>query len=144
MQKITINPDSKLRFNVEIDLSIQQLKYLCEIAGDEDYNYLNAYFDLSADVCPKPITIDPSFAMGLGADINDILSTGFLCESMIDKETLKTKLDYDNLSFHSFRCKMVVIKSIETELVDYQVNSCLKPMTKALDANGNIIDLEKI
>jgi hypothetical protein len=144
MQKLTINPDSKLRFNVEIDLSIQQLKYLCEMSGDEEYNYLNAYFDLSSDVETKALTLDPSFAMGLGADINDILSTGFLVESMINKETFKTKLDYDNLCFHPFTCKMVVIKSIETELVDCEVNSYAKPITKALDSNGNIIDLEKI
>ena len=141
-KKIIINPSSKLRFNIEIDLSIQQLKYLCEMAGDEKYNYLTNYFDLSADVFEKPITISPDFCLGLGADINDILSTGFMFLAKEETKIMNTKLSLNDLCFHPYRIKLENIKRLETELIDVEIHSNYIPMTIALDAEGNTIDLK--
>jgi len=141
-KKTIITPNNKLRFNIEIDLSIQQLKYLCEMAGDDEYNYLVNYFDLSADVFEKPITISPDFCLGLGADINDILSTGFLFLSKQESEIMNTKLSLNDLCFHPYRIKLEKIKSLKTELIDVEVCSNYMPIIVALDPEGNAIGLK--
>lgn len=133
----------KIKFNIEVELSEQQLKWLCEYSGDDEYVHLDAYKELSADVCDKPCTIDPSFAMGLAADLNDILSVGFETLSIIDKDELKTKLSESDLKYHPFTLKRNQIISIKSKLIDCEVISSFDPITKALDEDGNLIDLNK-
>ena len=136
----TIIEGPKIKFNIEIELSEQQLKYLCEYAGDEDYEDLKHYIALSANECESTVSIHPSFCMGLGADINSILSMGFETLSIIDTE-MKTKLSESDLKYHPFMCKRNEIISIESKLIDCDVLSTIAPITKALDKDGNIIDL---
>lgn len=136
----TIIEGPKIKFNIEIELSEQQLKYLCEYAGDEEYEDLEHYIALSADECETPVSIHPSFCMGLGADINSILSIGFEALSIIDSE-MKTKLSSSDLKHHPFMIKRNEIISIESKLIDCEVLSTIAPITKALDKDGNIIDL---
>ncbi|MFY0481428.1 hypothetical protein ACI6PS_02385 [Flavobacterium sp. PLA-1-15] len=137
----TIIEGEKYRFNIEIDLSEQQLKFLCEYAGDDNYEHLFAYKNLTANGTDKPVTIHPSFAMGLGADINSILSLGFEALSLMDSE-IKTKFSESDLKYHPFMCKRNEIISIESNLIDCEVLSSIKPITQALDEDGNLIDLK--
>lgn len=137
----TIIEGPKIKFNVEIELSEQQLKYLCEYSGDDEYNYLESYKNLSIENFSKPISTNPSIYMGLGAEINSILSFGFESLSVIYKKEMKTKLSESDLKYHPFMCKKNEIIAIESKLIDCRVESTMKPMTKAYDKDGNIIDL---
>ena len=141
MPRNVIIPSKKIRFNIEIDLSEQQLKYLCEYSGDDEYNDLDYYKDLSADNFDKVVTLNPSFCMGLGADINSILSVGFETLSKIDTE-MKTKLLPEDLTYHPFMCKRNEIISIESKLIDCEVLTEYIPMTEALNQDGEIISLD--
>jgi hypothetical protein len=138
----TIIEGPKIKFNIEIELSEQQLKYLCEYAGDEEYNDLKYYIALSSNECEDIVSIHPSFCMGLGADINSILSVGFETLTVIDTQ-MKTKLSESDLKYHPFMCKRNEIVSIESKLIDCDVLSAIAPITKALDKDGNIIDLNE-
>lgn len=137
----TIIEGPKIKFNIEIELSEQQLKWLCEDSGDEEYEYLDAYKELSVEFDDKPCTIHPSFAMGLGADINDILSVGFETLAIIHKDDMKTKLSESDLKYHPFMCKRNQIISIESKLIDCKVLTSIEPITKALDKEGNSVDI---
>jgi len=136
----TIIEGEKIKFNIEIELSEQQLKFLTEYSGDDDYQFLDVYKELAADKIDKPVTIHPSFAMGLGADINSILSVGFEALSIMDSE-MKTKLSESDLKYHPFMCKRNQILSIESKLIDCEVLSTISPITQALDQDGEIFDL---
>lgn len=139
MTKI-IKEGPKIKFNIEIELSEQQLKWLCEYGGDEDYDELEYYKELSAEEDDEPVTIHPSFAMGLGADINSILSYGFAVFQHLDP-TMKTKLADEDLKYHPFMIKRYDIKSVISELIDCEVETDFVMMTEAKDQYGNIINV---
>lgn len=142
MSKI-IKEGAKFKFNIEIELSEQQLKWLCEYGGDEDYDELEYYEQLTADNYDEPVTLDPTFDMGLGADINSILSYGFTVFQHLDP-TMKTKLSDEDLKYHPFMIKRFNIKSVEAELIDCQVETDFIPMTEAIDQNGNIVNVNDL
>lgn len=142
MEKLTITPGEKAIFSIDIALSEAQLKFLCEIAGDYDYNYLANYYVMTKENGYQSVTMDPSFDSGLGADINDALSLGFMLLNHLDYGQ-RTKFKPEDLNYHPFSLKRPVIKSIETEMVDVEIISQYEPIQFALSGEtGEIVHIE--
>lgn len=140
MSKLIINPDEQLTFNVEIKLSVAQLKYLCKREGDDDLSTLVDLMSMN-NVEYGVVTSNPSFDLGLGADINDLLSQGFLFESHVFGKEINYELNHDNVYYNPFRIKTWDIKKIDAELIDCEINTDYVPITQALDNDGNVIDI---
>lgn len=141
---LVITPGPKKIFNVEVHLSEAQLKFMCECDGDEDFEYLEGYDDMVADGFEDPIDPDPSFNMGLGADINDIVSLGFLVMSKIYAGQIKTEIKLEDLNFHAFRNRVPIIKSIEFDYTDCKIVHPYHMITAAIDSStGQQITIEE-
>jgi hypothetical protein len=126
MEKIKITQNRRTSFTCEISLSDAQIKMLCEIfIGDDNPKYLQDYRNIkTTDFFPE----DASQGGGLGAEINDILSLGFLlCNYLHDS---KTKVTLNDLSFDPLRIKIPKIKSVDFEYVDCSIH---KPDYKTMD-----------
>lgn len=117
--KINQNGEEREIYHIEIALTENQLKVLCEIDGDDEHDYLDSYKSMKADEY-RVVTKDPSFDLGLGATINDILSLGFLFMKYLDYEN-KTSLGYEDLNWHPFRCKIPVVKEVNQEHVECEI-----------------------
>lgn len=142
--KINQNPDSKKIFHIEIALSENQLKVLCEQDGDEEYESLK-YYDMMTSDKYQVITKDPSFDSGFGADINDILSLGFLMMNFLEKENL-TVLKYEDLNWHPFRIKIPKVEDVKFEIIDCEMDeSGYEPMVLARDSeSGEVVNVNDL
>lgn len=136
---ITNDWESKTKFNIEILLSDAQMKMLCEDNGDDEYEELDIYKEMSAENYIEPVTSDPSFDCGLGADINDILSLGFMFYNFIN-ENHKTRLSLDDLNLHPFRIRIAKIKTIDYDFIPCEITGTpFSPITMAIGNDGDVI-----
>lgn len=134
----------KTVFNIQIHLSENQLKKLCEMAGDDEFNYLESYYELVKSNPDHVFDDDPSFSCGIGADINDILSLGFTAMNAM-KDYGKIKLSKEDLHFHPFRISYPEFTKVECKEIPFKNTSIYEPMTYAIDpsAKDQHIDLTK-
>lgn len=136
---LIIKPGSKSIFNVKVALSDEQLKVLCEMAGDDEHDYLESYYEMADG--DYMVEMDPCHDLGLGADLNDVLSLGFLLLRHISEDA-KTKLSVNDVALHPFRIKVAQIINVGYTLENCKIESAYMPITTALDDNGNEISLD--
>ena len=145
MENLNISQKKEERYlyNIEILLSEAQLKLLCETDGDLEYEYLETYKEMTVDNYDEPVTANPSFDMGMGADINDILSLGFMVYPFLYKQLKRISLE--DLNFHPFRCQAHIIEEVKSKLVDCEIKGTgYTPMTIARTSDGTIVDLNNL
>lgn len=136
-EKLKIKPGKKHKFNIEINLSDRQLEIL-DIDSGGDGSLARFMLELASPY--GPVTVNPSFDCGLGADINDILSLGFM---VLAKER-GYPLEFEDLFLHPFRIKATQIEELKIKDIDCEIVSEYIPMTVALDANtGKLVTLEE-
>lgn len=137
MDKLKITPGKKHKFNIEIELSDRQLEILDIDSGGDGSS---GQFLAEAAVPYGPITINPSFDMGLGADINDILSLGF----MVMAKERGYPLELEDLSLHPFRIVAPQIEELKMKDLPCEIESEYIPMTVAIDSStGNLVTLDE-
>ncbi|PXX96888.1 hypothetical protein DF185_19810 [Marinifilum breve] len=120
----------KTVFNIQIHLSEQQLKKLCEIDGFGPEE-IESYYRMAKMNPGFAYDDNPSYQNGLGAMINDILSIGFSVMNAMEGYG-EMKVKKEDLHFHPFRYKYPVFTKVECELKDFVNTSPYEPMEFAL------------
>ncbi|MES2487580.1 MAG: hypothetical protein V4581_16740 [Bacteroidota bacterium] len=145
MGKLIITPGEKFTFNIEIQLSQAQLAFLCRYCGDEELESLESYKDMTTDK-NYVVGINPSFHCGLGADINNLLSVGFMAEEKMQVQNgwMQPSLQPQDLAHHPFMIKIPVIREVIHDHIDCEVHAGFEPITFALNQDGEIINTEDI
>lgn len=120
----------KTIFNIQIHLSEQQLKKLCELDGFGPEE-IESYYK-TANQNPEYIYDDnPSYLNGLGASINDILSIGFAAMNAM-KGYGELKLKKEDLHFHPFRYTYPEFTKVEFNEKEFENTSPYKPIEFAI------------
>jgi len=124
----------KTIFNIQIHLSEQQLKKLCELDGFTKFENLESYYEMAKNNPGHVYDDDPSYSNSLGASINDILSLGFaVMNAMEDYGYGDLKLKKKDLHFHPFRISYPVFTKVECEEKPFVNTSQYEPIGYALE-----------
>jgi hypothetical protein len=144
MSKTQIKPTGeRFLFHVEILLSEAQLRMMCEQEGS-DYDDLAIYYKrMWAEKDYGPVTLDPSFDIGLGANVNDYLSLGFLLANFLGSDP-QTKVTPGDLWLHPFRHKLPVIHDVKFMNVDCEIETSFERITVALTSSGEEVHINDI
>ena len=125
MSKKTIKLGKKYSFVVELRLSEGQLELLCQHGGGHGLEpYREVYLE---KVDGHVIQVDPNSELGLGADLNDVLSLGFL----VLAKSMNQTIEYENLFFHPYSNRLPVIEELRLSHVDCEIESEFTPITEA-------------
>lgn len=144
MSKIQIKPTGeRFLFHVEILLSEAQLRMMCEQEGSDYDDLANYYKRMWAERDYGPVTLDPSFDIGLGANINDYLSLGFLLANFLGSDP-QTKVNPADLWLHPFRHKLPVIQEVKYNEVDCEIKTSFQRITVALNSSGEEVHINDV
>jgi len=101
----------KTIFNIQIHLSEQQLKKLCELDGFGPEE-IESYYELAKNNPGHVFDDNPHYSNSIGASINDILSLGFAIANAMGKNS-KIQLEKEDLHFHPFRISYPEFTKVE-------------------------------
>lgn len=115
-----IQQKKQTKYNVEIKLTEEALKFIMNMAGDSER--LRGYYKEMEAEHYGVVTSNPSFDLGFGAEINDLLSIGMLVYSKIYAKELEiSELPLSELSLHPFRNKLPIFGKIDYLPIDGEI-----------------------
>lgn len=144
--KIKITQEDKIKFNVEIMLTHQQLLMMAELNGWGEVQVEEMKEMQESD---EPLTSNANFQMGLGSDINYMITRGFLLLMAMHKD-LETKVSHDQMYYCPYTIGVLDLEKLHLKWDESNWKECevivpgFNKMLTAIDRDGNVVHASDI